>query len=78
MRPTYADPPRLTLPALAETPCWLPTLPDDPMQADLEAAYLARGSSILSCDAARQLATDTLKAERSLIDQWLAQRPKRR
>lgn len=74
MRQTYADPPRLTLPALADASCRLPVLPDGPTQADLEAVYLARGASILTCDAARQLATDTLKAERSLIDEWLARR----
>lgn len=77
MRPTYADPPRLTLPALAETPCRLAVLPDNPTQADLEAVYITRGAGIVTCDAARQLAVDTLKAERSLLDRWLAQRPKR-
>jgi len=77
MRPTYADPPRLTLPALSEAPCHLAVLPDNPTQADLEAVYITRGAGIVTCNAARQLAVDTLKAERSLIDQWLAQRPKR-
>ena len=61
MRPTYADPPRLTLPAITEQPCQLPTLPADPTQADLEAAYIARGGQIVTCDAARNLAVETLR-----------------
>ena len=76
MRPTYADPPRLTIPAIAEQPCQLPMLPADPTQSDLEAAYIARGGQIVTCDAARNLAVETLKAERSMIDQWLKQRPR--
>lgn len=74
MRPIYADPPRLTLPALAEQPCRLPTLPPEPTIGDLEATYVQRGAEIVACNAARQLAVDTLKAERSMTDQWLKNR----
>lgn len=76
MRPIYADPPRLTLPALADQPCRLAVLPEEPTQADLEAAYIVRGGQIVTCDAVRRLAVETLTAERSMIDQWLAQRPR--
>lgn len=73
-RPVLTDAPRLTLPALAEQPCDLPRIPEAATQGDLEATYLLRGAAIVKCDAARQLAIDTFKAERSLIDQWLKQR----
>lgn len=36
--------------------------------ADLEIGYAARGAQIAACDAARQLAVDTLLAERLLQD----------
>lgn len=60
--------PRLTLPTVATQPCTLATLPENPTQGDLEAVYALRGQGILLCDAARQLAVDTLLAERELID----------
>lgn len=70
--PSVPVPPRLTLPAAATTPCALDRLPEYPTQADLEAAYMARGGHLLACDAARQLAVDTLRAERALQDRWRA------
>lgn len=39
-------------------------------QGDLGAAYVQRGAMIGVCDGRRQLAVDTLKAERDLIDRW--------
>jgi hypothetical protein len=32
--------------------------------------YLLRGGDLVACDAARQLAVDTLVAERALQDRW--------
>lgn len=49
-------------------------LPAVPASADLEAGYMGRGADIVACDAARQLAVDTLKAERALQDRWRAER----
>ena len=37
---------------------------------DLEVAYMARGGDLVACDAARQLAVDTLLAERALQVRW--------
>jgi len=68
--PRSAKPPRLKLSAVATTPCRLDRLPETPTIADLEAGYLARGEALALCDAARQLAVDTLSAERRLLDQW--------
>jgi hypothetical protein len=31
---------------------------------------MGRGADVVACDAARQLAIDTLKAERALQDRW--------
>jgi hypothetical protein len=69
-RPSSAIPPRLTLPPAATTPCRLESLPADPTLADLDRVYLARGAALLACDGARQLAVDTLLAERGLQDAW--------
>ena len=65
--------PRLTLPTLATEPCPLPVLPDAPTQADLEAAYALRGAGLVQCDAARDLAVQTLLSERDLQDRWREQ-----
>ncbi|WP_194943600.1 hypothetical protein [Brevundimonas sp. SPF441] len=46
-------------------------LPDHPTAADLDATYMQRGAQVVSCDAARALAVETLIAERRLIDEWL-------
>ncbi len=64
------NPPRLTLPRLATDTCKLPTLPDTPTEADLESAYALRGSAVVQCDAARDLAVQTLLSERELQDRW--------
>lgn len=74
--PPSAIPPRLTLPTAAATPCRLDRLPDAPTLADLEAGYLARGAALVDCDAARDLAVDTLLAERALQDRWRAEAAK--
>lgn len=71
--PPYVSPPRLTLPQQATTPCVLPRLPDEPTQADLEAAYVERGARLVDCDGARRLAVEVLLAERALQDRWRAQ-----
>ena len=63
-------PPRLTLAEVAERPCALAVLPPQPTRADLDAAYVTRGAQIVSCDAARRLAVETLMAERALLDRW--------
>lgn len=70
--PPSATPPRLTLPQAAVTPCRLDRLPEAPTQADLEAAYVARGAALVACDDARSLAVETLKAEHDLQDRWRA------
>jgi hypothetical protein len=43
-------------------------MPEAPTLADLEAGYMVRGGQIANCDGARQLAVDTLTAERALAD----------
>ncbi len=68
--PLSAEPPRLSLPETAETPCRLDRLPDAPTLADLEISYIARGLALAECDAARRLAVETLLAERTLQDRW--------
>ena len=67
------SPPRLTLPRLAIETCQLPTLPEMPTEADLEAAYALRGSAVVQCDAARDLAVQTLLSEREIQDRWREQ-----
>lgn len=68
-RPTSAvAPPRLTLPYAAARPCDLHRLPDQPTLADLEIGYMTRGAQIVSCDAARRLAVETLMVERAAQD----------
>ncbi len=63
-------PPQLTLPEPATTPCALTQLGEAPTQADLEVAYMTRGGDLIACDAARQMAVDTLLAERTLQARW--------
>ncbi|MDQ1154013.1 hypothetical protein QE389_001212 [Brevundimonas sp. SORGH_AS 993] len=64
-------PPRLPLPEAASKPCGLAALPPRPTTADLDEVYLMRGNQILSCDAARRLAVETLLAERAMLDAWI-------
>ena len=71
--PPSASPPRLNLPVAATTPCQLDRLPQRPTLADFEAAYMARGSRLAECDAARALAVETLLSERALQDRWRAE-----
>lgn len=78
--PPSAEPPRLILPQAAATPCILERLSETPTQADLEIAYMERGSNLLACENARSMAVETLTAERDLQDRWrreTAQRPRR-
>ncbi|MDI1281984.1 hypothetical protein [Brevundimonas sp.] len=63
---------------MATLPCPLARLPDSPTEADLEAVYMQRGGDLVACDAARQLAVDTLVAERALQDRWRKARDGRR
>ena len=53
-------------------------LPDYPTVVDLDATYMQRGAQVVSCDAARALAVDTLIAERRLIEEWLKLKEQRR
>ncbi|WP_260394916.1 hypothetical protein [Brevundimonas vesicularis] len=53
-------------------------LPDHPTDADLDATYMQRGAQVVSCDAARALAVETLIAERRLVDEWLKLKEQRR
>ena len=69
--PLPVAPPRLALPDAATRPSALAVLPDRPTAADLDATYMQRGALVVSCDAARALAVETLIAERRLIDEWL-------
>lgn len=69
--PRPVAPPRLALPDAATRPCGLAVLPDHSTAADLDAAYMQRGAQVVSYDAARALAVETLMAERTLIEAWL-------
>lgn len=60
--------PRLTLPEAARTPCRLPVLPDSPTQADLDAAYLARGEAVAVCDGRRDLAVQAFDAQTRALE----------
>ncbi|HZV84658.1 MAG TPA: hypothetical protein VFF48_06700 [Brevundimonas sp.] len=66
--PPSAPSPRLILPEAAATPCRLDRLPEGATLADLEVSYVTRGAALVLCDAARDLAVDTLLAERALQD----------
>lgn len=68
--PPSAEPPRLTLPREATTPCVLERLPEVPTQADLEIAYIERGARLVACENARATVVATLTAERALQDRW--------
>lgn len=76
--PRPVAPPRLALPDAATRSCALAVLPDHPTAADLDAAYMQRGAQVVSCDAARALAVETLIAERRRIDEWLKLAPTER
>ncbi|RZJ06190.1 MAG: hypothetical protein EON89_00820 [Brevundimonas sp.] len=65
------------MPTAADKSCHLTTLPPAATIADLEAGYMARGADLVSCEAARQLAIETLRAERALQDRWRQERPRR-
>ena len=69
--PPPVPPPRLSIPEAASKTCLLDLLPENATQADLEAVYNARGAAVLNCDGARQLALETLLAERRLVDAWI-------
>jgi len=68
--PSAPEPPQLILPEVVTSPCSLTRLAEAPTLADLEVAYMERGGDLLACDAARQLAVDTLLAERALQARW--------
>ena len=68
--PPSVEPPRLTLPGQATTPCVLERLPATPSHADLEVAYMERGARLVACESARASAVETLMAERALQDRW--------
>ena len=71
-------PPRLALAEAVTRPCALATLPEAPGMADLEGAYLLRGSQIVACDGARRLAVEALTAERAMLDDWVGARKRGR
>lgn len=58
--------PYIEMPEIAARPCRLDVLPPSPTISDLEISYVARGSDLVACDAARQLAVATFEAQRSL------------
>ena len=64
--PDFA-PPLLTLPDEARKPCRIATLPPDPVQADLDAAYNVRGSQVAICDGRRDLAVQAFDAQQRAI-----------
>ncbi len=76
--PPSAEPPRLTLPRAATTPCELERLPEAPTLADLEVAYVERGAGLVACENARALAVETLTAERAPQDLWRREADARR
>ena len=76
--PPSVAPPRLVLPQAATRPCVLDRLPDAATQGDLEIAYVSRGAALVACETARELAVETLLAERALQDRWRATRTPRR
>lgn len=76
--PPSAEPPRLTLPEAATTPCVLERLPEAPTLADLEVAYVERGARLVACENARATAVATLMAERALQDRWRGEADTRR
>ena len=57
------------MPALADRPCTLFVLPENPTQSDLEIGFATRGANLISCDAARRLAVQTFEAEHQLQDE---------
>jgi hypothetical protein len=59
--------PMLTLPEVAREPCQLPTLPDSPTSADLDATYLARGQAVAICDGRRALAVEAFDAQQRAL-----------
>lgn len=68
--PPSVEPPRLSLPLTAATPCVLERLPEAPTLGDLEVAYIERGARLVACENARALAVGTLMDERALQDRW--------
>jgi len=76
--PPSVLPPRLDLPQAAIRPCVLDRLPEAPAEGDLEVAYVARGAALVACETARELAVETLLAERALQDRWREAPPTRR
>lgn len=72
-------PPRLSIPTAATQPCRLDLLPETQTVGDLRASYARRGEALVICDGARDLAVQTLIAERELQDRWREEtQPKRR
>ena len=65
------------MPAAAQAPCPLYTLPPEPTQADLEIGYATRGAQVVGCDGARQLAVATHAAWETLIANMEAERARR-
>lgn len=57
----------LTLPDEARKPCQIATLPTDPVQADLDAAYNVRGSQIGICDGRRDLAVQAFDQQQKAL-----------
>ena len=59
--------PQVDMPLEAATPCTLYILPDHPTQADLDLGYVRRGAQLVACDAARDLAVRTFRAQQDLL-----------
>lgn len=65
-RPPLSAVARIEMPAEAVRPCSLYVLPEAPSVADLELGYATRGAQLVACNAARDLAVQTQRAERAL------------
>lgn len=75
-----AKPPQRQLPATAQEPCELYVLPKTPATltlADLEIAYVVRGSELVVCNAKRELAVKTHEQEHADELAWRDERAKR-
>ena len=59
--------PLLALPDVGREPCHLTILPDNPTQADLDAAYIARATDVAICDGKRRVNEEAFDAQQRAI-----------
>jgi hypothetical protein len=55
------------LPPVTRQPCQVTLLPDSAANADLEAAYSARGAEVAICDGRRALAVEAFDTQQSIL-----------